>query len=617
MTGFRFKVLWLVFQTALLAAASVVRIETTHTSSVGLGYEKLSGKVYFAVDPHHPRNRDIVDISLAPRNEAGLVEFSADFEMLRPTDPALSNRTLLFEVTNRGKKGILQMFNRSGADDLGDGLLMKQGYTVVWLGWQHDVPLTPGLLRLNAPAAQGVVGRVRAEYTPTTPVDSFALGDSGHVPYKPVNSERASLTVREEILGTRKPLPAGSWRIENGSSVRLSAPAAPGSIYEVVYDAADPVIAGLGLAGIRDLVSHLRKQERLDHAIAFGTSQSAMVLRAILYEGFNLDEKGTKVFDGIFAHVAGARRATFQRFTQPSRTAGPRRNASLSTTELPPYTDSELLSRTRAMHAEPKIFHTNSTYEYWGSGASLLHTTADGSKDVPLPPNSRMYVFAGGQHGPASFPPSRSGGVNLPNFNDYRWLVRALLGPLRDWVVSGTEPPKSVYPTIAAGTLVSLEKYSYKAIETPKQIHTPALLDFGPEYRKKGIIATEPPRVLQQLRTLVPQADDEGNDLGGIRMPEVACAIAAYTGWNLRGEKIGAPGSLLGNTGSYLPFDAVKIQQKFKDSAQYLSCVQAAAKSLVERKLLLPQDVPALMNAASSHWAWRMDTRTTSALPKH
>jgi hypothetical protein len=142
------------------------------------------------------------------------------------------------------------------------------------------------------------------------------------------------------------------------------------------------------------------------------------------------------------------------------------------------------------------------------------------------------------------------------------------------------------------------------------------LLDFGPEYLKKGIVAIEPPRVLQQFRTLVPQADDEGNDLGGIRMPELACAIATYTGWNLRSEKIGAPGELLGNTGSYLPFDERKVQQKFKTSAQYLSCVEAAAKSLVERKFLLPQDVPALMNSASSHWFWRMDTRTTSAIQK-
>jgi hypothetical protein len=414
----------------------------------------------------------------------------------------------------------------------------------------------------------------------------------------------------------RKPLPAGTWHIENGTHVRLSAPAVPGQIYEAVYEAADPVVAGVALAGIRDFISHLRKKEDLQNAIAFGISQSAMVLRALLYEGFNQDEQGARVFDGVFAHVAGARRVTFQRFTQPSRTAGPRRNASFSTTEMPPYTDVELLTRARTAHVEPKIFWTNSTYEYWGSGASLLHTTPDGLKDVPLPDSSRMYVFAGGQHGPASFPPTASGGVNLPNFNDYRWSLRALLGSLHAWVVNGVAPPASVYPTIASSTLVPLDQYNFKSVKRPKDMHTPALLDFGREYPKKGVIGMEPPRVVRQFRTLAPQADADGNDLGGIRMPEVACPIAAYTGWNLRSESIGAPGSLFGNTGSYLPFDVAKIQQKYATKAQYLSCVEAAAKSLAQRRLLLGHDAASLIDMASRHWSWRMDTQTTSALQK-
>ncbi|HYP15480.1 MAG TPA: alpha/beta hydrolase domain-containing protein [Bryobacteraceae bacterium] len=616
MAVIRSKVSWVLWLWAFVASASVVRIETSHTATVGHGYQRLTGRAYFAVDPRHPRNRDIVDISLAPGNEAGMVEFSADFEMLRPIDPSRSNRTLLFEVVNRGKKSMLQMFNRSGADDLGDGMLMEQGYTLVWLGWQHDVPPSSGLMRLSAPAARGAAGRVRAEYTPNAPVDHFSLGDAGHVPYKAVSLDKASLTVRKDVHGPREPLPPGTWSIENGTYVRLSAPAVPGHIYEVVYEASDPVVAGLGLAGIRDLISHLRREEHLDNAIAFGISQSGMVLRALLYEGFNQDEQGAKVFDGVFTHVAGARRSTFQRFTQPSRTAGPRRNASLSTTELPPYTDAEVLSRTRNRSLQPKIFVTNSTYEYWGSGASLLHTTLDGSRDVVIPKNIRMYVFAGGQHGPAAFPPPQTGAVNLPNFNDYRWSVRALLAPLRAWVVSGTEPPPSMYPTIKSGTLVTLDRYRFNAAQAPREIHTPALLDFGPGYPNKGIITTEPPRVLRRFVPLVPQADIEGNDLGGIRMPEVACPIAAYTGWNLRGEEIGSPGSLLGNTGSYLPFEVTKIRQRFATERQYLSCVEAASKSLVDRRLLLERDVPKLIDSALRHWSWRMDVRTTSAIQR-
>jgi hypothetical protein len=396
--------------------------------------------------------------------------------------------------------------------------------------------------------------------------------------------------------------------------VKLATPALPGHIYEVVYESTDPAIAGLGLAGIRDLVSHLRREEHLEHAIAFGVSQSAMVLRAFLYEGFNQDEKGAKVFDGVFSHVAGARRSTFQRFVQPSRTAGPLRNASLSTTEQPPYPYNELLAHHRVPNAEPKIFCTNSSYEYWGSGASLLHTSADGSKDLEIPKSMRMYVFSGGQHGPAAFPPRNAGGDNLPNFNDYRWSIRALLGSLREWIVSGTEPPASVYPTLAAGTLVPPEKYAFRAVPTPKEIHAPHQLDFGSDYKDKGIVAKEPPNVMRPFRTLVPQADADGNDLGGVRMPEVECAIGAFTGWNLRSESIGAAGTLLGNTGSYLPFELKKIQGKFQGPEQYKACVAKAATSLVKRKFLLQRDVPKLVDAAERHWSWRMDTRAISAV---
>lgn len=565
------------------------------------------------MDPNHTRNREIPDIGHAPRNSSGLVEFSADLHILQPSDPTKGNGTILFEVVNRGKKGMLPMFNRavSSSDPtttahFGDGMLLQDGYTLVWLGWQHDVPESPDLMRLKAPVAAGIKGLVRAEYAPVKQVSVFPLGDAGHVPYRPVNSERAVVTVREEIYGARKRLTSSDWSFDNETAVRLSSPAVPGRLYEVVYEASDPVIAGLGLAAIRDFISHLKGQRGIERAIGFGISQSAMVLRAFLYEGFNQNEKGARVFDAIFAHVAGARRSTFQRFTQPSRTAGPLRNASLSTTEQFPFADTDLLSRALAANVAPKIFYTNSSYEYWGSAASLLHTSEDGARDLELPPTTRMYVFAGGQHGPASFPPRDAGGLNLPNFNDYRWLMRALLKSLHAWVVSGTQPAPSVYPTLGSGTLVTPDAYRFRSHPLPKEIHTPHLLVFGPDYVKRGIITNEPPRVVRSYKTLVPQADADGNDLGGIRMPEVACAIAAYTGWNLRAERIGAPEYLLGNTGSYLPFKTADIEKRFSGEAAYRSCVDRGGAELARRGFLLPGDVARLTKAASQHWKWRM-----------
>jgi hypothetical protein len=599
-------------------------------------YEKLKGTVRFAVDPETPRNRGITDILLAPRNAKGLVEFSADFYMLRPKELSKGNGTLLFEVVNRGKKGMLSMFDRAkGAnepeapEELGDGLLLDSGYTLVWLGWQHDVPPGSGIMRLHAPAIPGVKGLVRSEFTPDQPTRVIPLGDSGHVPY-PVTG-KVSVSVRDEIYGARKSLPPGQWSVDSAGNLRLLQPAQPGRLYEVLYESSNPVVAGLALAGIRDLVSHLKRDHQ--RAIGFGVSQSAMVLKALVYEGFNQDEAGNRVFDGIFAHVAGGRRSTFQRFVQPSRTAGPLRNASMSTTEQFPFSDvmqsdpatgvrDSLLRKAEAARVVPKIFYTNSTYEYWGSAASLLHTSVDGSHDVDLPSTTRMYVFAGGQHGPAAFPPRPGKGQNLANFNDYRWPLRALLAKLEAWVRTGDEPPASVYPSIAAGTLVPLSKYAFPAapaISVPTVIHTPHRLDFGGDYSRTGVALREPPRVLAAYTVLVPQADADGNDTGGLRMPEIDCGLGTFTGWNLRRAEIGNSRLLLGNTGSYLPFARTaserrasgdprkSVEERFATSAAFQSCVEQASAQLAARGFLLESDRASVARMAMRHWRWRIE----------
>lgn len=625
-----------------VARGALVRIDVMEKSEVLNGrsfgntgaYERIKGTARFTVDPKSPHNQGIVDVRLAPANASGLIEFSADVYIIRPVNLRKGNGTILFEVPNRGKKGLLATFNRAAGTEspatpehFGDGLLLNEGYTLVWLGWQHDVPSKPELMRLHAPVAPGVRALIRSEFTSTAPTSLIPLGDAGHIPYRPVEGGKMSVSVRDGIYGPRKELSRTEWKLDtSGEAIRMTAPAAPGRIYEVIYESADPVVAGLGLAAIRDVVSHLKSDHRF--AIGFGTSQSAMVLRALLYEGFNQSESGKQVFDGVFSHVAGGRRSTFQRFTQPSRTAGPLRNASLTPTEQFPFSDAVqldpvtrvrdgVLLRAKASGNVPKIFHTNSSYEYWGSGGSLIHTTTDGKQDVPLAPTTRLYVFAGGQHGPAAFPPVSNGGQNLPNFNDYRWSLRGLLLRLQAWVASDVAPPASVYPTIAAGSLVPLEKYKFPAlpeVRVPREIHVPHRLDFGRQYRSAGVVDTEPPRVGAPFATLVPQADRDGNDLGAVRMPEIACPLAAFTGWNLRHPSIGNETLLLGNTGSYLPFTRAAIEARYENEAGYVSCVEKSAQSLVKDGLLLASDVRVLMDAASRHWRWRMQ-QSTSATP--
>lgn len=463
---------------------------------------------------------------------------------------------------------------------------------------------------MSVPVADGVTGWVRSEFTPQKEIARFPLGDSGHTPYPVTDPSKVSVTVREGIRGKRQPLNRGSWKVENKTELVLSRPAAPGQIYEVIYESAQPPIAGLGLTGIRDLISSLKTDtsRSLTHAIAFGTSQSAMLLRALVYEGFNADEKGKHVFDGIFAHVAGARLLTFHRFTQLSRTAGPLRNASFSTTDQFPFSDvamtdretgtkDGLLARALRSGTVPRIIHTNSSYEYWGSLGALLHTTLDGKADLSLPPTSRVYMLAGGQHGPAPFPPVRGGGQNLLNFNDYPWNLRALLGCLQAWVADDKAPPASEHPSLTARTLVPITAYSFPAIPNvvvPRSPYFSERLDFGASYRKLGLIDNEPPRLGKAFTTSIPQADRDGIDIAGVKMPWVSVPLGTFTGWNLRTPAIGMSTELLSQTGSYIAFSRTErertesadlrlsIEERYRSETEYLSKIREAGMSLVQ-----------------------------------
>lgn len=376
-----------------------------------------------------------------------------------------------------------------------------------------------------------------------------------------------SIDVEEkaEVAGGKPFGAGGAYRRITGTARFAIDPAHPRNrnntvLFEVVNRGQEGVARYVRprLASIRDLIAYLKRDHQ--YAIGFGASQSAMVLRGLLYEGFNEDEEGNLVFDGIFAHIAGARRSTFQRFVQASRTA-----------------------------------------------------------------------FSGGQHGPASFPPRRTNGQNLPNFNDYRWSLRALLADLRNWIVKNEEPPPSEYPSLARATLTSLENYSFPAVPgvgRPRLIHTPHSFDFRAGYRSRGVIANEPPPVGGSYAVLVPQSDKSGNDMGGVRMPEISCALGSFTGWNLRDASAGNSEYLLSQAGSYIPLPWTgedrrpggdprpAVKQRFANKAEYRACVEQKVSELIDRRLLLPSDSEPIMQAAMRHWDWRETTRKTAASPE-
>ena len=656
---------------ASTADAEVVRIEVRYRVDLAGGrwfglagpYEKLVGTIYFAVDPDNPANGIITDIALAPRNADGLVEFHSDFFLIKPKDVGRGNGTVLYEVSNRGGKGLLRYFNRGAGsldpqteEEMGDGLLLSNGFTLLWLGWQFDPPDRDGLVRLYTPIAidgvTAIEGLVRSEVVVQEREFDRSLADRNHVAYVVADpSDPANMmTVRDGVEGQRRVVPRNEWRfarVENGqvvpdrTRVYLEGGFEPHKIYDIVYRAQDPPLVGLGPAAIRDVVARLKygaaeelsiPAGAIDRALAFGSSQSGRFLRTFLYYGFNETEDHQKAFDGIMSHIAGGGRGSFNhRFAQPSRDGHPYLNK-LYPTDIFPFTDSEqtdpetgmrdgLLARVEPAFM-PKIFYTNSSYEYWGRAASLIHTTIDGTQDHPPMDNVRLYSFAGGQHGPGSFPAVQRSGQQLSNPNDYSWFMRSLLLAMNRWATDDSPPPASNYPRIIDGDLVLPEQLDFPQLPGVGQPAVPHLayrVDYGPEFATRGIVTVEPPEVASAFPILVPQVDADGNETGGLKMPEVAVPLATYTGWNLFGSEFGPEDVLSSMQGSYIPFPRTTvdgqrssdprraIEERYRSREQYVGLVSDAALRLIDEGYLLAGDLAPILGRASEHWDYLME----------
>ena len=601
---------------ASAASADVVRIEVRSRTDLVDGksfglvgpYEKLVGTIYFAVDPDNSVNRIITDIALAPRNADGFVEFHSDFFLVKPKEVERGNGTVLYEVSNRGGKAMLRYFNRGAGsldpqtgEDMGDGFLLRSGFTLLWLGWQFDPPARNGLVRLYTPVATdngtAIEGVVRSEVVVRERVFDRSLADRNHVAYAVADpSDPANtMTVRDSADGPRRVIPRNQWtfgRWENEqvvpdrTRVYLEGGFEPHKLYDIVYTAQNPPVVGLGPAAIRDTISRLKygygateelsiPAGAIDRALAFGISQSGRFLRTFLYYGCNEDEGHRKAFDGVVSHVAGGGRGSFNhRFAQPSRDGHPYLNK-LYPTDIFPFTDVEqtdpdtgmrdgLLARVEPAFM-PKIFYTNSSYEYWGRAASLIHTTLDGTEDIPLMENVRIYSFAGGQHGPGSFPPAQRSGQQLSNPNDYSWFMRRLLLAMNHWAADRSPPPPSNYPRISDGDLVLPEQLSFPqlpGVGLPAAPHKAYRVHYGPEFAAKGIVTIEPPEVASAFPIMVPQVDADGNETGGLKMPGVSVPLATYTGWNLFRPEFGPEGVLSSMQGSYIPFPRTTVDRQ-------------------------------------------------------
>ncbi len=600
---------------AVPADAAIAGMEVIKREDVAGGYERIRAKAHFTLDPKLPANQLIRDLEFAPKNDKGLVEFSADIEVLKPRDPSEGNGTLLLDVVNRGGQTI-GMFT--------EAFLIEQKFTVAWVGWQWDVPKNPEKLRMYPAVAKGVEGIVRAELTIHEPTTVMNLADRDHQAYPVADAKNLELTVRNSPLGVRSVVPAAQWKL-NGTQIEMPGGFRPGAIYELVYPARDPAIVGLGIAATRDLVSFLKfggpghllladQRRFLKRSIAYGASQSGRFLRTMLHGGLNTDENGKLVFDGVWANVAGGGRGSFNhRFAQASRDGHPTMNF-FYPTDIFPFSDlpqkDPVTGQTAGLLPDPakapKIFYTNGSAEYWGRAASLIHTTPDGRQDAPVPETTRIYFVAGAQHGPQKFPPAAvKNGTNLANSNDYRPLFRALLMAMHEWLKDGTAPPDSSYPRMEQRQLVPVTSWGFpKPIATavPTRALNGQRLDFGPDFATKGIVSKEPPTVGEPFPALVPQVDDDGNEIAGVKLPQIAVPLATYTGWNLRRDVFTS--DTVNMTGSTLPFAKAKILEKYGNREEYLVKTKEAIRQLVQRRLLLAAEADQLQKNAAEQWDW-------------
>src|SRR5258706_417234 len=639
-----------------------------HEFPITGAYEKLVGMIYGEVDPSHRLNRVIVNLNKASRNKRGRVEYSSNFCILKPVDMVRGNGKIFFDAPNRGSKRILGFLNDgpeandpTTLEHAGNGFLMRQGYTIVWCGWQGDLMPLKNWLVLNVPVATNngkpIISQVRTEIV----VDEKGIKSQPLSADERVKScEAASLdkslailTVREKSYGRRIPVPESQWEFAanvkdersgnetlkaSSKDLYLRAGFKPGHIYEFIYPAKNPLVLGLGFAVVRDLVSFLRydlkdtagrqnplasgkKAIGINCAYAWGRSQSGRYLRDFVYHGFNEDEARRKVFDAVAPHVAGGGRLFLNyEFSRPVTSS--QQHTNQLDPELFPHAynvikDAQsgrrdgILKRPKT---DPLIFHTQTSTEYWQKRGCLAHTDGKGN-DLRLPDNVRIYVIASAQHNsPFGSEPAKDDTQLLVNPLPAGDVLRALMVALDQWVTNGIAPPPSRYPTVQDRTLAAPMRNGFPKLPGLRYeaLHNRQLfLDYGAKILR-GKMTVHPPKPIGKgaYKILVPKVDANGNHIAGIRLPAVQIPIGTYTGWNLRPPRL-AEGELSGLLGSFIPFAKTKLQrrksgdprlsieERYKDRADYVKQVSRATRRLVDQRYLLAEDADRMIVEAT------------------
>lgn len=654
-------------------------------------YQAIVAIAYGKLNPRHPANAGIVDLARAPRDAQGFVDYGTDVVILRPKSPANAKRVLFYDVVNRGNKIATGTFNGAGANfsagSQGNALLLRLGYTLVWSGWQGNLPVSGAgdtkPIGINLPVAKQqdgspITGQTREEFildsldaasgpglksgvATVTLTYPAATSDPSTAAFNWRQTWRTPQGMRFD--GPSTPVAAGTWSFVNGGTqLQFTPPAGSdlGSIFTFIYTAKNPKPMAAGFAAVRDVVTflnrdakdaqgeanpladlqvapcsarHCDRSKNFDVTIIEGISQSGRFTRDFLWQGFNDDARGDDgegesshaVFNGMFAIIPASRKTyTNFRFSQPFRWSKQHEDHFQPGDQFPfaynvigdPVSGrvDGVMRRCLESGTCPKIIQLDGGFEVFGGRGALVVTDGRGH-DLQLPRNVRLYVVPGANHG-------GGGGVAAPSHSPlcvYQssavvegTIDRAMVPVLEQWVANGTPPPPSAYPSNRAHNLAPISDQA--------AVGFPNLTSIGISYPGNvynEIYVTDYSHAAPEVdldkpyAVMVSKTDPDGNELAGVRVPDVAVPLATYTSWNLRAAGH-APGDGCSFVGSTLPFATTKAQrtasgdprpsleERYSSKADYVSKVQTAAEALVKQRLLLEEDVKVYVSAAQA-----------------
>jgi hypothetical protein len=652
------------------ADARITKIEISSRSPLFEGqsfgnagsYEQIRGTAYGELNPSDSQNAVITDINLAPRNARGMVEYRTTFTLQKPVDRIKSSGVLFYEIVNRGTHG--ELFNAGGQTR--DGFLYKRGQMVLWSGWQADLPISK--LRSEQEGIDVPVARMTDGSSVVGPVWKRFVGPNGNTlnlgatPGREpasLDTSKASLisAASEKPDGIKKGvvvIPSSDWAFANcrntpfpgnpdPNSICLKNGTDPNLLYELVYQAKDPLVQGVGMAAMRDLLSFFRYAAADDAGTAnplsssikwvlcSGTSQSGRFAKSFLNLGFNEDENGKIIWDGLNTFIAGQLGSFNVRFGIPGDMAEMYDPGAEGPLWWADYEDKlrghpawGLLHRCAQTKTCPKITEVYGGPEYWYSRGTVGIVGTSATRDLLLPESVRRYYIAGTPHGggngsfqliPAQIGPQGESNGMLSNPNSMLETSRAIYVALVDWVTKGNLPPPSAYPKLSDKTLVPANSVAMgwpkiPGVPAPDGVINPVLdYDYGPDYRyndNSGVITKVPPGVKKAITMLVPKADKDGNEIAGIHTLQLRVPLGTYAGWNpiSSGPLKGRQRSL---SGGYIPFHRTKaerlakgdprlsIEERYPTLWQYIAEASKQAQELVTQRFLLPEDATRLI----------------------